>query len=114
VSYGRRVFAALLCVGALSLPALADSKSESLKPLSDEAQPTTAEKDESGLRAELEKEYRAALETRLAQEKASYEGSLHSLWIANSAVWGMLLLFVVMQALSARKRERELERLRNR
>jgi hypothetical protein len=96
---------------ALSASALADSKADSLKPMSDESPPAAA--GESELRRELEQEYRAALETRLAQEKASYEGSLRSLWIANSAVWGMLLLFVVMQALSARKRERELERLRN-
>ncbi len=101
---------ALLCMALWAAPVLADSKSDPL-PANGQAQPV---KSEAELRKELEAEYRIALEERLAAEKASYEGSLRSLWLANSAVWGVLLLFVAMQALSARKRERELERLRNR
>ncbi len=106
---GLRIAAACLLVVALVLPAFADSKADSLKPVNEDVPASVSEAE---LRKQLEAEYRVALEKRLAQEKESYEGSLRSLWIANSAVWGMLLLFVVMQALSARKRERELERLR--
>jgi hypothetical protein len=66
----------------------------------------------AAIRAELETEYRAAMERRLAQQMENYEGSLRSLWISNVAVWSVLLLFIVMQALSARKRQQELSRLR--
>ncbi len=101
--------AALLCT--VAVPALADSKSESLKPLpvsgAESATTNTATTDSA-----LEAKYREALETRLAAEIASHEGSLRSLWIANGAVWACLLAFVVMQALALRKREAELARLR--
>lgn len=101
--------ASLLCMAAV--PALADSKSESLKPLpvtgtdAPASNPTTTD-------SALEAKYREALETRLAAEIASHEGSLRSLWIANGAVWACLLGFVVMQAIALRKREAELARLR--
>ena len=101
--------AALLCMAAV--PALADSKSESLQPLpvsgADVPASNTTTTDSA-----LEARYREALETRLAAEIASHEGSLRSLWIANGAVWACLLGFVVMQALALRKREAELARLR--
>lgn len=93
--------------------ALADSKDESLKPLGDT--PASANQpahNESELRKQLETEYRQELEKRLAQERESYSASLTSLWIANSAVWTILLLFVAMQALSARKKSLALDRLR--
>lgn len=93
-------------------PALAaDSKAETLRPAnSSAASPTPTEAE---LRKQLEAEYRAALEKRVAQEKASMEGSLKSLWMSNAAVWGVLLAFIVLQALGARKRTAELDRLRN-
>ena len=92
---------------AFATPVFADSKSETPKPPSNAAALT-----EQDLRQQLETEYRAALETRLAQEKASYEGSLRSLWMSSAAVWGVLLVFIAMQALSARKRAAELQGLR--
>lgn len=94
----------------------ADSKSESLKPLGDsppvERGPVLPSAGEAELRKQLEAEYRAELEKRLAQERDSYAASLTSLWIANGAVWAVLLLFVIMQALSARKRMTELDNLK--
>lgn len=102
-------FLCALCLAlAAAIPAFADSKAESLKPAAD----TAASPAGTGTEAELEAKYRAELEKRLAQEIASHEGSLRSLWIANAAVWACLLAFVVMQALALRKREAELARLR--
>ncbi len=107
-----RTLMALLCLAcALWAPGLAaDSKSESLHPLNQ--QPPAKTISESEMRSQLETEYRAELEKRVAQEKTSMEGSLHSLWMSNAAVWTVLLGFVVLQALSARKRSAELDRLR--
>lgn len=105
----------LMCLVAGASPLAADSKAETLKPLQQPAAQTTpaaattAEKD---LRAQLEVEYRAALEQRLAQERKSYEASLQSLWASNAAVWAVLLGFVAWQALGARKLARELARAR--
>lgn len=111
MTHPRKVIGLLLLSCALLAPGLAaDSKSESLHPLN-EQQPAAAIS-ESDLRAQLEKEYRAELEKRVAQEKASMERSLHSLWMSNAAVWTVLFAFVVLQALSARKRSAEIERLR--
>lgn len=111
-SLARAMKLALLTVALLLLavPALAqDEAAETAAPRSfgAEEDPARAE-----IRAELEAEYRAALERRLAQQMESYEGSLQSLWISNVAVWSVLLLFIIMQALSARKRQQELSRLR--
>ncbi|MBK9975183.1 MAG: hypothetical protein IPP14_10465 [Planctomycetes bacterium] len=107
-----RMWMALLCLAcALCASGLAaDSKSESLHPLNE--QPPAKTTGESELRSQLETEYRAQLEKRVAQEKISMEGSLHSLWMSNAAVWTVLFTFVVLQALSARKRSAEIERLR--
>jgi hypothetical protein len=89
-------------------PLAADSKAETMKAAPESAKPADA----VALRAQLEAEYREALKTRIAQEMASYDGSLTSLWMSNAAVWSVLMLFIVLQALSARKRAVELERLR--
>jgi len=94
-------------------PLLADSKGENLKPL--EGTPAAGEvaaASNSPAGDELEATYRAELEKRLAQERTSYEGSLTSLWLSNAAVWGCLLAFVILQALSARKKAAELARLK--
>jgi len=64
-------------------------------------------------RAELEAEYRRELESRLAHERETYAASLKSLWVANVAVWTILLAFIAYQALSWRKTLRELERLKS-
>lgn len=108
-----RIVTLVLCLtaaGAFAPFLAADSKAESLAPAN---QPSgTTGTPESELRRQLEAEYRAELEKRVAQEKTSMEKSLSSLWMANAAVWTVLLAFVVMQALSARKRVAELERLR--
>lgn len=106
----RCVAIAAFAVVVFALPVFADSKAETMKPLGQSVPAGAVDKEV--VRKELEAEYRKALEERLAQEKASYEGSLRSLWMANAAVWTVLLLFVAMHALSARKRGRELERLR--
>lgn len=108
----RNVLLGLFLAGAGAFaPALAaDSKAESLAPANQQSGAAGAT--ESELRRQLEAEYRVELERRVAQEKTSMEKSLSSLWMANAAVWTVLLAFVVMQALSARKRVAELERLR--
>ena len=100
----------------LAAPVFADSKDENLRPLDDVAdtagstnQPASTE---PATDADLEQKYRAELEKRLAQERESYEGSLKSLWLANAAVWGCLIAFIVFQAISARKRNAELDRLK--
>jgi len=115
----RSVLRFAVCVAlliALAAPVFADSKSENLRPLDNSelgapaAQNGSAETPATS--AELEAKYRAELESRLAQERASYEGSLRSLWLANAAVWAVLLGFIIAQAFAARKRAAELERLR--
>jgi hypothetical protein len=75
----------------------------------DDASPGEAEQ---ALRAELEVEYRRALESRLAHERETYAASLKSLWVANVAVWAILLAFIAYQAVSWRKTLRELERIK--
>lgn len=64
------------------------------------------------LRAELEREYRAKLEARLAEERKQYEASLNNLWLSNAVVWGVLLLFIIWQALGAKRHSAELAKLR--
>lgn len=108
MSLPRTIGLLLLAILALAAPLRADSKAETMKPPPQAAQPPS----ETALEAEVEAKYRKALEERMAKEKASYEGSLTSLWLSNAAVWAVLLAFIVMQALSARKRAAELERLR--
>ncbi|MBX3460377.1 MAG: hypothetical protein KF696_10520 [Planctomycetes bacterium] len=114
---GLRVKVACVALAACVLllacaPALADSRDEWSRPVS-EAQPAAnTPANESELRKQLEAEYRVELEKRLEQERSSYSASLTSLWIANSAVWAILLLFVIMQALSARKKSAELDRIK--
>lgn len=78
----------------------------------EELQPEVRAEVEKTLRPELEAEYRKELENRLAQERDSYAASLENLWMSNAAVWGCLLLFVALQALSARKRMQEIARLK--
>jgi hypothetical protein len=99
------LFALCAC---FALPVRADSKAETMKPPPEAAKPV----DEATLRARLETEYREQLAQRIAQEKTSYEGSLTSLWMSNAAVWAVLMAFIVLQALSARKRGAQLELLR--
>jgi len=115
----RSVLRFAVCVAlliALAAPVFADSKDENLRPLDNSelgapaAQNGSAETPATS--PELEAKYRAELESRLAQERASYEGSLRSLWLANAAVWAVLLGFIIAQAFAARKRAAELERLR--
>ena len=104
----------------LAAPLFADSKDENLRPLDDAENevgsagaPTTgAASAEVAADPDLEAKYRAELEKRLAQERESYEGSLRSLWLANAGVWGCLIAFIVFQAVSARKRNAELDRLK--
>lgn len=92
-------------------PLFADSKDTNLKPLN--ADNTSAKPEPVQTTSpELEKKYRAELEKRLAEERDSYKGSLRSLWLANSAVWAVLLLFIIFQAVGARKRAAELARLK--
>jgi hypothetical protein len=71
-----------------------------------------APKQRAELRAELEKEYRAKLEARLAEERKQYEGSLNNLYLSNAVVWGVLVLFIIWQALSAKKQAAELAKLK--
>ncbi|MCC6573071.1 MAG: hypothetical protein IT462_04695 [Planctomycetes bacterium] len=66
----------------------------------------------SAVEAELEARYRKELETRLAQERDTYASSINNLWMSNAAVWAVLALFIVLQALSARKRMAEIARLK--
>lgn len=107
----KNVLVLLLLAAVAIAPALAaDSKSETLR-LANEAAPTPSA-GESEMRKQLESEYRAELAKRVAQETASMEGSLTSLWLSNAAVWTVLLAFVALQAMGARKRAAELERLR--
>jgi len=101
----------MLLIVALAPALAADSKTDTLRPLENSAPAPSAS--ETELRKHLEAEYRAELETRVAKETASMQGSLKSLWMSNAAVWTILFAFVVMQALAARKRGAELERLRN-
>lgn len=115
----RFVFSGLVLALLLvfAAPVFADSKDENLKPLEAEKIESNAAQPEpepgpSATSAELEAKYRTELESRLAQERKSYEGSLRSLWLANSAVWAVLLGFIVFQAVGVRKRSAELARLK--
>ena len=113
--FGLRVSAVVLALLMCCTAVYADSKDTNLRPLGNEPSATTGEPgraDEPATSAALETKYRAELETRLAQERTSYEASLKSLWFANIAVWGCLLAFIVMQGLSAKKRSAELARLK--
>ena len=113
---GRQIALRLLLLFAA--PLFADSKDENLKPLETtksegigapiNADPVGKEATD----ASLEAKYRAELEKRLEQERTSYEGSLRSLWLSNSAVWACLLGFIIAQAFAAKKRSAELARLR--
>jgi len=106
----KRIGIVIAVLIALAAPVFADSKAESLK----EKDPTveTPATGEAALRAELEKEYRAKLKERLDEEMKTYQASLTSLWASNAAVWGCLLVFVILSSLGARKRRQELERLK--
>ena len=118
----RTVAARVLLLVVLFLfaatPLFADSQDENLKPLdADKVENTSAATNSSNADAtlvspELEKKYRAELESRLAQERESYESSLRSLWLANSAVWACLLGFIIFQAIAVRKRAAELAQLK--
>ncbi|MBX3475770.1 MAG: hypothetical protein KF754_15475 [Planctomycetes bacterium] len=103
--------AATLSVIAIASPIFADSKSETLRQ-PEPAGPVLSSELEA--RRALEKEYRAELEKRVAAEKSSMQASLTSLWMANAAVWAVLLGFVVYQALGVRKLAAELQRLKAR
>lgn len=105
------LFAAALMI-VCSFPVLADSKDENLKPLEPSGQTIRAESTTDATSSALEEKYRVELESRLAQERESYEGSLRSLWLSNAAVWACLLVFIGLQALSARKKAAELARLK--
>ncbi|MCB9892944.1 MAG: hypothetical protein H6839_00675 [Planctomycetes bacterium] len=117
LAFGVRCSVTLLLLLMFALPVFADSKAENLKPLDapsaegiggTTAKPASTEATD----AALEARYRAELETRLAQERDSYAGSLRSLWLANGAVWACLLGFIISQALAIKKRSAELERLK--
>jgi hypothetical protein len=101
----------VLLVAVFAAPLAADSKAETLRPANDAGAPRSPA--ETELRKQLEAEYRAELEKRVAQEKAGMEGSLRSLWFSNAAVWTVLAAFIVFQALGAHKRAAELQRLRD-
>lgn len=99
----------------LASPLRADSKDESLRPLDSASESVDAANEPVSDQATdpaLEKKYRTELEKRLDQERASYTASLRSLWLANVAVWGCLIAFIIFQAVSARKRAAELDRLK--
>src|SRR5262245_57168371 len=107
----RRGAAISLFAVLIASPILADSKATTMKPpYADPAANTASAPAETS--PELETKYRRELEIKLGEETARYQGSLRSLWMSNAAVWTVLLLFIAMQALSARKRGKELERLR--
>lgn len=116
VSGAVKLLCAALLLVALSAPVFADSKDENLRPLDNtelgapSAQNGSAET--AATSPELEAKYRTELENRLAQERASYEGSLRSLWLSSAAVWAVLLAFIIAQAFAAKKRSAELERLK--
>jgi hypothetical protein len=112
---GLRLQVSGLLIAALLLfaaPLMADSKDENLRPLPPSEQAGPAESTTEATSAALEEKYRTELEHRLAEERASYEGSLRSLWLSNAAVWACLLVFIGLQALSARKKAAELARLK--
>ena len=89
-------------------PATAEQREALLKEFKAEEAP----KQRAELRGELEKEYRAKLEQRLAEERKQYEGSLNNLYVSNAVVWGVLLLFIIWQALGAKKQAAELAKLK--
>ena len=118
---GRRSGAArvllVVLLMLLASPVFADSKDENLKPLDGNKTektetPPTSKPADTATDADLEAKYRAELEKRLTQERESYEGSLRSLWLSNSAVWAALLGFIIFQAIGIRKRTAELARLK--
>ena len=109
---------AIILVLALAAPLAAEVDRRNLPP-----QPVTAEQRDAlyvqfkaeeapRLREDLEKEYRAKLEQRLIEERKQYEASLNNLWMSNAVVWGVLVLFIIWQALGARKQAAELAKLR--
>jgi hypothetical protein len=102
-----------LIVLLFSMPVFADSKDENLKPLEAPSEAGRVVETATPVSPELEEKYRAELEKRLAQERESYAGSLRSLWLANAAVWACLLIFIGVQAVSARKKSAELARLKS-
>jgi hypothetical protein len=113
---------ALILLFALAAPLCAEIDRTSLPPppvtaeqrdaLLKEFKAEEAPKLRAELRAELEQEYRAKLEQRLADERKLYEASLNNLWLSNAVVWGVLLLFIIWQALGARKQAADLARLK--
>ncbi|MHC4840645.1 MAG: hypothetical protein ACYTDT_06715 [Planctomycetota bacterium] len=111
----KRMILVLTILMLIGSPLLADSKAD-LKPLNEtanEAKPTPAPAaNDSALRAELEREYRAEMEKRLEFEIKRHEDSLTNLWISNAVIWSVFLIFIAMQALSAKKRAAELVRLK--
>ncbi|MDC1141747.1 hypothetical protein OAU50_01525 [Planctomycetota bacterium] len=109
----KRILFLLITLVAVCTPLMADSKAD-IKPLGEPAPvaKSPASANETAIRAELEKEYRAEMEKRLAYEIERHEASLTNLWVSNAVIWSVLLIFVVMQALSAKKRATELARLR--
>lgn len=107
-----RVLGSLLLLLLLAGTVLADSKDETLRPVSNEPVEAADEPSEGELRRELEAEYRAELQERLAQERESYAGSLTSLWLSNAAVWTVLIAFIIAQSVTARRRANELARLK--
>lgn len=109
------LLAGVWCLVLFAAPLLADSKDENLRPLDGAGETVGAANEpvsENATDPALEKKYRAELEKRLDQERESYEGSLRSLWLANAAVWGCLIAFIIFQTVSARKRAAELDRLK--
>lgn len=104
------MIATLLCVGSVLF---ADSK-DSVKPLNSEQPAATSEPvPDTVANRDLEAKYRKALEERLDQEKEDYAASLNNLWMANAAVWAVLVLFVVYQLLRANKLASELARIKS-
>ena len=112
---------ALMVLLALASPLAAEIDKNNLPPppvtaeqraaLLTEFKAEEAPKQRAELRVELEKEYRTKLEARLAEERKQYEASLNNLWMSNAVVWGVLLLFIIWQALGAKKQAAELAKL---
>ncbi|MEE9311351.1 MAG: hypothetical protein V3V10_02955 [Planctomycetota bacterium] len=115
----KQILFLILVAFALCGPVFADSKGQ-VKPLNEtmpKAAPPVDMKAiklavEKELRIELEKEYRVELEKRSEFEKKRHEDSLTNLWISNSVVWAVFLIFIALQTLSAKKRTAELARLK--
>lgn len=103
----------LITILALSGSLFADSKGE-VKPFNETPPAPVIDKKALSIeiRAELEKEYRAEMEKQLAFAIKRDEDSLTNLWVSNSVVWGVFLIFIAAQVLSAKKRTAELSRLK--